>query len=153
MANTYVQIYIHFIFVVQYREARIDPSWKGDLYQLMGRIAKNFNHKLISINGMPDHVHLLISMRPNQSISDLVQRIKGNSSKWINDNDLTAQRFRWQKGYAAFSYGKSNVPKLIDYISNQEQHHKKKSFQEEYREFLNAFEVEYEEEYLFQELE
>lgn len=153
MANTYVQIYIHVIFVVRFRAALIDPSWKSELYKYISGIIVGYNHKLLIINGMPDHVHLLIGMRPNQSISDLIQRIKGSSSKWINDNEFTPKRFSWQKGYAAFTYSQSHIPKVIKYIANQEQHHKKNSFRQEYIAFLKAFGVEYEEQYLFQELE
>ena len=102
---------------------------------------------------MPDHLHIVIGMRPTQSISDLLQDIKGSSSKWINDNKLAKGKFQWQEGYGAFSYSKSALPKLIEYVKNQEKHHKKKTFTEEYREFLKAFEVEYDERYIFHEIE
>jgi putative transposase len=153
MGNTYVQFYIHLIFAVKFREAVIDPSWKPSLYQHIRGIVTSYGHKLFIINGMPDHLHLLISVRPSQSVSDLVQRIKGNSSKWINDNQLTSKHFRWQKGYACFSCSQSTLPKVINYIKNQEKHHQKKKFLEEYVAFLEAFEIDYEERYLFQELE
>lgn len=102
---------------------------------------------------MPDHLHIAIGMRPTQSLSDLMQDIKGSSSKWINDNNLAKEKFTWQEGYGAFSYNKSQLPNLIAYIKNQEEHHKKQSFINEYKEFLNAFEVEFDEKYIFKELE
>ena len=102
---------------------------------------------------MPDHLHIVIGMRPIQSLSDLMQDIKGNSSKWINDNKLVAGKFAWQEGYGAFSYNKSQLPKLIEYVRNQDEHHKKKTFIEEYKDFLKAFEVEFDEKYIFKELE
>ncbi len=108
---------------------------------------------MIIINGMPDHLHIVIGMRPTQSLSDLMQDIKGSSSKWINDNRLVAGKFQWQESYSAFSYGKSQLPILIEYVKNQKEHHKKKSFAEEYKDFLNVFEVEYDERFIFKELE
>lgn len=153
MGSTYVQFQIHIIFAVKFREAVIDSSWESKLYKHISGIINSFNHKLFIINGMPDHLHLLVGMQPNQSVSDLVQRIKGNSSKWINDNQLTPKHFRWQKGYGCFSCSQSILPKVISYIKNQEQHHQSKTFLEEYVAFLDAFEIDYEEKYLFQELE
>lgn len=108
---------------------------------------------MIIINGMPDHLHIAIGMRPNQSLSDLLQDIKGSSSKWINDNKLVQGKFQWQEGYGAFSYNKSSLPKLIEYVKNQKLHHQKKPFLQEYKEFLDLFEVEYDERYIFQEIE
>lgn len=152
MTNTYTQIHIQFVFAVKYRNAVIETSWKNDLYKYMAGIVKNNNHKLLSINGMPDHVHILVGLRPSQSISDLLQDVKGSSSKWINSMKLVKGKFEWQEGYGAFSYSKSHLGNVISYIENQEQHHKKKTFLEEYREFLDKFEVEYDEKYLFKEL-
>ncbi len=153
MANTYTQIHLHLIFAVQNRKSLIQNSWKDRLYEYITGIVQQNTHKMIIINGMPDHLHIAIGMRPTQSLSDLMQDIKGNSSKWINDNKLAAGKFQWQEGYGAFSYNKSLLPKLIDYIKNQEAHHKKKTFLEEYKEFLKAFEIEYDERYIFKELE
>lgn len=101
---------------------------------------------------MPDHVHLLIGLRPSQSISDLMQDIKGSSSEWINNNKLVKGKFEWQAGYGAFSYSKSDLKNVIEYIKNQEEHHSKKTFREEYIEFLDKFEVAYDERYIFKEL-
>ncbi|WP_339815991.1 transposase [uncultured Imperialibacter sp.] len=108
---------------------------------------------MLAINGVEDHIHILIGMRPTQSLSDLLQDIKSGSSKWINDNKLTKRKFAWQEGYGAFSYSKSHVPNVIRYIHNQEEHHRKKSFLEEYEEFLKKFEVDYDRRYIFKEPE
>lgn len=108
---------------------------------------------MIIINGMPDHLHIVTGIRPTQSVSDLLQDIKGSSSKWINDNRLVKGKFQCQEGYGAFSYGKSALPKLIEYVKNQEEHHQEKTFLQEYREFLNAFEVEYDDRYIFHDTE
>ena len=153
MANTYTQIHLHLIFAVQNRRSLIQNSWKDRLYGYITGIVQQHKHKMIIINGMPDHLHIVIGMRPTQSLSDLMQDIKGGSSKWINDNKLVAGKFQWHESYGAFSYGKSQLPKLIAYVKNQEEHHKKKTFVEEYKDFLNAFEVEYDERYIFKELE
>jgi len=152
MANTYTQIHLQFVFVVKYRAAIIDPSWKNELYKYITGIVQNNKHKMIIINGMSDHIHLLIGMRPSQSVSDLMQDIKGSSSKWINENNFLKNKFEWQEGYGAFSYSKSHLTRVIAYIENQEKHHKKKSFIEEYTEFLNEFEISYDERFIFKEL-
>lgn len=131
MANTYTQIYIQFVFAVKYREGIIHDSFKEEVYQYIGGIIKNNNHKLIAINGMPDHLDIFIGMKPTQSISNLLQDIKGSSSKWINEKKFLKEKFEWQEGYGAFSYSKSQVNAVINYINNQEQHHKTKTFQEE----------------------
>ena len=108
---------------------------------------------MLAINGMPDHIHVLFGMRPSQSLSDLLQDIKGNSSQWINNRKFVRGKFSWQEGYGAFSYSKSQIPQVIRYIERQEEHHKKKTFIEEYKEFLNAFGVEYDERYIFKSIE
>lgn len=153
MANTYTQIHIQAIFAVQNRECIINHSWKDELYKYITGIIRNNQHKPLAINGMPDHIHVLFGMRPMQSLSDLMQDIKGNSSKWINEKGFLRYRFSWQEGFGAFSYSKSQIPKVISYINNQEEHHKKKSFIEEYKEFLKAFNVDYDERYIFKPIE
>lgn len=153
MANTYTQIHIHAIFGVQNRISRINKSWKQELYKYITGIIQNNSHKLLVINGMPDHVHVLFGMRPVQSLSDLMQDIKGSSSKWINDKKLVKGKFSWQEGYGAFSYSKSQLPQVIKYIEQQEKHHKKRTFTEEYREFLKRFEIGFNENYIFHEVE
>lgn len=152
MPNTYTQIHIQFVFAVKFRHGLISSSWKDELYQYITGIVQNNKHKLICINGMPDHIHILIGVRPHQSISDLMQDVKGGSSKWINEKKFLKGKFEWQQGYGAFSYSKSHVKDVIHYIQNQEQHHQKKTFLEEYVDFLKKFEVDYEESFIFNEL-
>ncbi|TDP01663.1 IS200/IS605 family transposase [Flavobacterium sp. 245] len=152
MANTYTQIHIHFVFAVKYRKATIHKSWKEELYKYISGIIKNNNHKLLAIKGVADHVHILIGIRPAQSISELMKSVKQNSSKWINDNKFIGNHFEWQEGYGAFSYSKSQLNAVVNYIQNQELHHKKKSFREEYINFLKKFEVDYDEKFIFKEL-
>ena len=149
MSNTYTQIHLQLIFAVQNRLALIHPSWKDELYRYITGIVQKQGHKLIIINGMPDHVHVLIGMRPSQSLSELLQDIKGSSSKWINEKRLAPGKFQWQEGYGAFSYSKSHVPAVVNYILNQEAHHKKKTFMEEYKEILDKFGIDYDERYIF----
>jgi REP element-mobilizing transposase RayT len=151
MANTYSQIHVQFVFAVKFRNGLIHASFKEELYQYISGIIKANNHKLLAINGMPDHLHIFIGMRPTQSISDLLQDIKGSSSKWINEKKFLKVKFEWQEGYGAFSYSKSHVKNVIDYIQNQENHHRKESFIEEYLKFLEVFEIEYDERYIFKE--
>ncbi len=152
MPNTYTQIHLHFVFAVKYRQALIQQEWKERLYQYITSIVQHFGHKMLVINGMPDHVHLLIGFRPEQSISELMQDVKASSSKWINEKNLTIGKFAWQEGYGAFSYSKSQVPGLIEYIRNQEEHHRKKTFQEEYLNILERLEIPYDPKYIFKNL-
>lgn len=149
MADTYTQIYLHIVFPVKYRQKTINSIWKDELYKYITGVVQNNRHKMISINGMPDHIHIFIGSRPWQSLSDLVQKIKRDSSKWINDNKLVRGRFEWQEGFGAFSYGKSQIKDVIHYIENQEMHHKNKTFREEYIQFLKAFDIDFEERYIF----
>ncbi|MEY2918412.1 MAG: hypothetical protein RIS73_2126 [Bacteroidota bacterium] len=153
MANTYTQLHIQFVFAVKYRAALISKDWKDELHKYITGIFQGNGHKLLQINSMPDHIHILIGMRPTQSISALVQNVKTESSKWIKEKKFCAVSFAWQEGYGAFSYSKSHVPDVIRYIQNQEIHHKKESFLDEYRHFLKLFEIEYDEQYIFKELE
>ncbi|QQS52645.1 MAG: IS200/IS605 family transposase [Bacteroidota bacterium] len=149
MPNTYTQIHIHTVFAVQNRPSLISKSWSQRLYQYITGIIQNHGHKLLAINGMPDHIHILFGMRPAQSLSDLMRDIKGDSSLWINENKLVAGKFSWQEGYGAFSYSKSQVHSVANYIENQELHHCKKSFLEEYTKILVDFGIDYDEKYLF----
>jgi putative transposase len=153
MANTYTQIHIQAIFAVRFRAGVIKNDWKIDLYKYMTGIIQNNGHKVIIINGVEDHVHVFFGMRPNQSLSDLLQDVKSNSSKWINENNFVMGRFEWQSGFGAFSYGKSQISRVIDYIKSQEEHHKKTTFLDEYRLILKRFGVEYDERYIFKGLE
>ncbi|MCD4678891.1 MAG: IS200/IS605 family transposase [Bacteroidales bacterium] len=149
MANTYTQIHIQVVFSVQNRSSVIQNTWKDELYKYITGIIQNNKHKLLAINGIPDHVHILFGLRPIQSISDLLQDIKGCSSKWINERKLTKGRFSWQEGYGAFSYAKSDLPNVINYINNQLQSHKKETFLTEYIKLLKQFGIDYKDNYIF----
>ena len=151
-ATTYTQIHIHFVFAVKFRDGIINSQWKNTLYKYITGTIHNNNHKLLAINGTSDHIHILIGLRPSQSISDLMKDVKQSSSKWINENKLAKGHFEWQEGYGAFSHSKSQINKVIDYIDNQESHHKKLTFKEEYLDFLKKFEVDYDEKFIFKEL-
>lgn len=153
MATTYTQIHIQGIFAVQSRECIIQNNWRDELYKYITGVIKNNKHKPIVINGSPDHIHVLFGMRPSQSLADLMQDIKSNSSRWINEKRFLKGRFQWQEGFGAFSYGKSQLSDVIKYINNQEEHHKKRTFIEEYKELLRLFEVEYDEKYIFKPVE
>jgi putative transposase len=150
MPNTYIQIHIQFVFAVKFRKALIEDSYKQELYQYITGIVQSYGHKMLAINGVADHIHIFIGMRPTQSISDLMQDIKGNSSKWVNDKKFLKVKFEWQGGYGAFSYSKSHVQNVINYVKNQEKHHSKQTFRDEYIEFLKKFDIEYDERYIFQ---
>ncbi len=153
MPNTYTQVHIQFVFAVKYRAALIDSEWKERLHQYLTGIFKLQKHKMLQINSMPDHIHIFIGMRPHQSISSLMQIVKSESTKWINDENLYPRQFAWQEGYGAFSYAKSQVNDVIRYIQNQEIHHRQETFLEEYKKFLTAFEIEWDEQYIFKEPE
>ena len=153
MADTYTQIHIHSVFTVQNRECIIRDAWKNELYQYITGIIQNHHHKLLTINGMPDHIHIFFGMRPTQSLSDLMQDVKGDSSKWINKKGFIRGRFSWQEGYGAFSYSKSHVKNVIDYIRNQNIHHRKVTFIDEYIEILEKFQVPYNRRYIFKPIE
>jgi REP element-mobilizing transposase RayT len=153
MANTYTQIHIQAVFAVQNRISLIDITWKAELYKYITGVIQNHDHKVLQINGMPDHVHLLMGFRPTQALSDLMQMVKEDSSKWINTKGFVKGKFSWQSGYGAFSYSKDQVPRVIKYIQNQEKHHGKKSFLEEYEELLKIHELEYDPRYIFKPIE
>lgn len=153
MANTYTQIHLQLIFAVKYRRYLIEKSWKDELYKYITGIIQSEKHKLLIINGVEDHIHILIGFRPHQALSDLLQIIKKRSSTWINDRHFINSKFAWQGGYSAFSYSQSHLKKVIKYIENQEEHHKKKPFVVEYQSYLKAFEVEFDERYILKEPE
>jgi putative transposase len=153
MANTYTQIYIQTVFAVENRGCLIQNEWKDELYKYIAGIVKNNNHKLIAINGMPDHIHIFIGMKPDQSVSDLLQDIKGGSSKWINEKGFVKGKFKWQSGFGAFSYSQSHIDTVVKYIQQQEEHHQRKTFKEEYVALLKAFQIEHNEKYLFKWIE
>lgn len=150
MANTYTQIYIQVVFSVQGRQSLIQRERKEELYKYISGIVRNKKQKLIAINGMADHVHIFLGMKPDIALSDLVRDIKNNSSKFVNEKRWIRGRFNWQEGFGAFSYGHSQIDAVVKYIQNQERHHAKRTFREEYIEMLKKFNVEYDERYLFQ---
>jgi len=152
MPNSYTQLYIHYIFAVKYRAAQIMPSWQKRLHLYICAVFNNHHHQIIQINSMPDHLHILTSVNPSESVSFIIQQVKSESSRWINENRLSRSRFAWQSGYAAFSYSKSQLKTVSLYIENQQLHHKTHSFLSEYKQFLQSFEVDYNEDYLFVEL-
>lgn len=149
MANTYGKLFLQSVFAVKYRQALLTRDFSERLYDYMGGIIRAEGQQPIRIGGYRDHVHIAFAMKPSHSVSDLMRVVKANSSKWINEMGFTPHKFRWQRGYGIFSYGKSQLPRLIRYIENQEEHHRKKTFREEYIGFLKAFEVEYKDEFLF----
>ncbi len=150
MAGTFSQIYIQIVFAVKGRENLIGNGWKTELHKYIAGIIKGKEQKPIIVNGMSDHIHAFVGLRPAMAISDLARDIKNNSSKFINEKGLVKGKFSWQEGYGAFSYSHSQIGNVYDYILNQEEHHKKKTFKEEYLDFLKKFEIEFDEKYLFE---
>lgn len=149
MPGTYSQIYLQFVFAVRFRESLITPNLKNRLYPYMAAIIKEIGCKPIIINGMPDHVHVFVGFNPKNAISDFVRDLKNNTSKFIFDQKLLPAKFAWQQGYGAFSYAQSQIDAVHKYIEKQEEHHKKQSFKDEYLNFLKAFKIDFEEQYLF----
>lgn len=150
MPNTYTQIYIQVVFAVKGRQNLIRSENRVELQKYITGIVENRNTKLIAIYCMPDHVHILVGLKPTTNLSDLVRDIKAGSSKFINDSKWIAGNFNWQNGFGAFSYGHSQLDTIIAYVNNQEAHHIKKTFKEEYLEFLEKFDVLYDDKYLFE---
>lgn len=150
MPGTFSQLYVQVVFAIKGRENLISNDWNTKLHKYIAGIIKGKEQKPIIVNGMPDHIHAFIGLRPAIALSDLVRDIKNNSSNFVNDHKLVKGKFAWQEGYGAFSYSHSHIKNVYDYILNQEKHHKKKTFKEEYLQFLKKFEVEYDEKYLFE---
>ena len=150
MANTYSQITIHAVFAVKYRENFILTEWRDNLYQYISGIITEKGAKSLAVGGWKDHVHILFGMPVTTSIADFMGAVKANSSKWINEQKFIKGKFQWQDGYGAFSYAKSQRDIVINYIMNQEEHHRKKTFKEEYLKMLTDFEVAYDDKYLFE---
>ena len=150
MPNTYSQIYIQIVFTVKGRQNLIPKKHREELHKFITGIVNKRGQKLLAIFAMPDHIHLLVGLNPNMAISDLVRDIKAGSSKFISENNWVNNKFSWQEGYGAFSYSKSQIDNVVKYILNQEKHHKKRTFKEEYLDFLKKFEIDYNEKYLFE---
>jgi len=153
MANTFSQIYIQTVFAVSGRLSLITKDYKEELYKYITGLVRNKGQKLLQINGMSDHVHILIGLRPAMAVAELVRDIKSDSSDWLNRKKLSRGRFSWQEGYGAFSYGHSQLDTIIRYIQNQEKHHRRRSFKDEYLTLLKKFEIEFKEEYVFKFIE
>ncbi len=149
MSNTYTQIHIQVVFAVKHRAALIAPEWRNSLFKYMTTVLKNEGHKPLAIGGVGNHIHILFGFRPTQSLSSLVLKLKRETSEWINKEGFTKFRFQWQEGYGAFSYSKRDVPRVIEYIHNQEEHHAKRPFREEYLDMLRKNDIEYNERYIF----
>ena len=151
--STYSQIYIQIVFAVKNRQALIANSWQEELYKYVTGIVKNKSQKMLAINGMPDHIHILIGMKPSCCLSDLVREIKKSSNSFVKEKEFSKYKFEWQEGFGAFSYSHSSLDNVIGYIKNQKEHHKKRSFKEEYIDFLEKFQIEFKDEYLFEWIE
>ena len=148
-SGTFSQIYIQLVFAVSGRQSLIEEAWEEELYKYITGIISNKGQKLLAINGMPDHIHILIGMKPSCQLSNLVMEIKKSSNKYINEKKFTKYTFSWQVGYGAFSYSHSNFGNVINYIKRQKEHHKRQTFLEEYQAFLQKFEIEFQSAYVF----
>ena len=152
MANTFHQVYLQIVFAVKFRRAVLDKVWRPKLLGVLGNLINETGCKTIIVNGVEDHMHCFLGLKPVVSISELMKTVKAKSSKYINDHQLTERRFEWQEGYGVFSYSHSHIDNVYKYIANQEEHHKKQSFRKEYLEFLDKFDVPYDERYIFEEM-
>jgi putative transposase len=149
MSNTYTQLYIHCVFAVKYRASLLHSQWDERLQLYITATVQNGGHKMLAINNMPDHLHFLVGLNPGQSISEMMRLVKGDSGEWINKEKLTATKFYWQEGYGAFSNSKSQVDSVVKYIRNQQEHHQKISFIDEYKTMLQKAGITYDERYVF----
>ena len=152
MPNTYTQLYIHAVFAVKYRNALIKKHFQKELFAVIGNLINETGCSTIIVNGVEDHVHCLFRLKSTVSLSDVMKSVKAKSSKWINENEFLNERFEWQRGFGGFSYHSSMVQKIIHYIEGQEEHHRSESFKTEYHKTLTEFNVEYNEEYWFEDL-
>ena len=152
MANTYHQIYLQTVFAVKYRNAILDKAWRSKLFGVIGNLINETGCKTIIVNGVEDHVHCLLGLKPVVSVSELMKTAKAKASKYSNDHKLTTHRFEWQEGYGVFSYRQSDLDSIYKYIQNQESHHKTQTFHDGYLDFLKEFKIKYDEQYTFGEL-
>jgi putative transposase len=153
MANTFTQIYIQYVFTVKGNSNQLQKPWRDDVFKYISGIIEGKNQKSIIVNGVHDHVHIFVGLRPDMAISDLIRDIKNNSTNFINKNQFVKGKFAWQEGYGAFSYSHSSVKNVYNYILHQEKHHKKMNFKDEYLAFLRKFEIEFDQRYLFKWIE
>lgn len=151
--SAYSKIYIQVIFAVKGRACLIQSDWEEKLYKYITGIIRNKNQKMLAINGIPDHIHFLIGMKPSCCLPDLVREIKKSSNDFINEENFCRNKFYWQVGFGAFSYGHSDLDRVIKYIMNQKEHHRKRTFKEEYLQFLKKYEIEFKDEYMFEWIE
>ncbi len=148
--GVFTQLFIQLVFAVKYRDRLLKEEYRTDIFSYMSGIATNMKHKSIIINGVSDHVHVFLGFNPSVSISDTVYELKRSTSLFINEKNWFSHKFNWQEGYGAFSYSRSHIDNVYNYVKNQEQHHRKKTFRDEYIEFLKKFEIEYDKKYLFE---
>ena len=153
MANTYTQIHLQIVIVVKGRHCLIPEEKKENLYKYITGIIQNKQHKLIAINGIPNHIHILIGLNPGEALSELIKEVKRCSTNFINDQKWLKGKFSWQEGFGGFSYSRSQLDRVINYINNQEKHHRKKTFREEYIEMLKKFEIKFNEKFIFESVE
>lgn len=153
MAGTFSQIYIQYVFAVKGRENLLQKPWRDEVFKYMAGIIKGKNQKPIIVNGVEDHVHVFVGIKPSMTISDLVRDIKNNSSKFINTKGFVKGKFQWQEGYGIFSHSESQIDKVYNYILNQNEHHRTKTFKEEYIELLSKFQIDFKTEFLFEWIE
>ena len=153
MSGTYSKIYLHLVFSVKGRENLINPEWQDEIYKYIAGIIHNKGQKSIIVNGFSDHIHCLIGIKPSILISDLVRDIKNNSSKFISTKGFVKGKFQWQEGYGIFSHSESQIDKVYNYILNQNEHHRTKTFKEEYIELLSKFQIDFKTEFLFEWIE
>src|SRR5215204_5033079 len=149
MAGTFSQIYIQIVFAAQGRQNLLQKEWRDEVFKYISGIIKNKGQKPLIVNGVEDHVHVFVGLKPAMALSDLVRDVKNNSSNFINDHAWIKGKFSWQEGYGAFSYSHSQIENVYNYILNQEMHHHKQTFQEEYMDLLKKFEIEHDVKYLF----
>ncbi|MFZ0598703.1 MAG: IS200/IS605 family transposase [Flavobacterium sp.] len=152
MSNTYYQVYIQAVFAVKYREAVISNECKSQILSVIGNLINETGCKTIIVNGTEDHVHCFLGLKPTISISELMKSVKGKSSRFINEHQLTKYRFEWQEGYGVFSYSQSHIDDVYKYIANQEEHHKRQNFKDEYSSLLNKFNIKFDERHVFENL-
>ncbi|MFN8863416.1 MAG: IS200/IS605 family transposase [Flavobacteriales bacterium] len=150
MARSYTQLYVHAVYSVKHRERMLDKSWRDEVFKYSCKVISLLKCKPIAVNGVADHVHILVGLHPTVSVSELVSKVKSNSSRFINEKFILSHYFEWQEGYSAFSNSQSQISRIATYIDNQERHHSKKTFREEYFEFLQKYNVIYDSNYLFE---
>ncbi len=152
MPNTYTQLHIHFVFAVKYRRAVITNEWEDRLHKYITGIVQGNGHKMLAVNYAEDHIHIFIGLNPKQSISEIMRLVKGDSSEFVNKENFTKRKFKWQEGYGTFSNSNSQIDAVVKYILNQKVHHAKTSFKEEYLKILKDNNIDYDEKYIFHDL-